>query len=231
MIPAYNERETIGSVIDDWYPIIEKHHGDGQSRLVIIDDGSKDDTYEIIQKHAKTHPLLVPLTKSNSGHGSTLLFGYQYAIEHGADFVFQTDSDGQTLASEFSPFWEKREQYVAIIGHRSQRQDGLLRVLVTKVLQLVLLCIFGVMIPDANTPFRLMHGKVLCKYLSWIPDNFNLSNVLLTVLLMKGKEKVLFLPITFRTRQGGVNSINVKRIIEIGKQAIRDFIHMRRELM
>lgn len=46
VIPAYNERETIKDVINDWYPVVEKVGAD--SRLVIINDGSKDDTYEIM---------------------------------------------------------------------------------------------------------------------------------------------------------------------------------------
>ena len=48
IIPAYNEQENIKNVIEEWYPVIEKHNGNGQSRLVSIDDGSKDRTYELI---------------------------------------------------------------------------------------------------------------------------------------------------------------------------------------
>ena len=42
VIPAYNEQDNIEQVINDWYPVIEKHNGNGQSRLIVIDDGSKD---------------------------------------------------------------------------------------------------------------------------------------------------------------------------------------------
>ena len=103
VIPAYNEEANIGDVIESWYPIIEKHNGGGQSRLVIIDDGSRDCTLEIMQEATKTRPLLVPLTKENKGHGATVLYGYKYALHEGADFIFQTDSDGQTLPEEFGP--------------------------------------------------------------------------------------------------------------------------------
>ena len=53
IIPAYNERENIRQVLDDWYPVIQAHSGNGESRLVVIDDGSKDDTYIIMQEYAK----------------------------------------------------------------------------------------------------------------------------------------------------------------------------------
>ena len=85
VIPAYNERDNIYKVLDDWYPVVEKHSGGGESRLVVIDDGSKDDTYAIMQEYARTHPLFEPLTKPNGGHGATVLYGYHYALEHGAD--------------------------------------------------------------------------------------------------------------------------------------------------
>ena len=48
VIPAYNEETNIRRTIDEWYPIVEKYNGDGQSRLVIINDGSKDNTYQIL---------------------------------------------------------------------------------------------------------------------------------------------------------------------------------------
>ena len=98
VIPAYNERDNIYQILDDWYPVVEKHSGGGESRLVVIDDGSKDDTYAIMQEYAKTHSLFEPLTKPNGGHGATVLYGYHYALEHGADYIFQTDSDGQNTS-------------------------------------------------------------------------------------------------------------------------------------
>ena len=71
VIPAYNEEENIEQVLEGWYPIVEKHRGNGCSRLVVIDDGSRDRTYEILAAYAKKHPLTIALHKENSGHGAT----------------------------------------------------------------------------------------------------------------------------------------------------------------
>ena len=49
VIPAYNEEENISRVIEDWYPIVAKHDSMGKSRLTIINDGSKDNTYEVMK--------------------------------------------------------------------------------------------------------------------------------------------------------------------------------------
>ncbi len=231
IIPAYNEAENIGKVIEEWYPVVKKHSGGGRSRLVIIDDGSKDNTFEIMQDHTKNRPLFQPLTKPNGGHGATVLFGYHYALEHHADYIFQTDSDRQTLPEEFEPFWKHRKRADAVIGSRRHRKDGFSRIMVTKVLKLVIRLIFGVSVQDANTPFRLMKRELLNRYIDRIPKDFFLTNVLLSVFFVKNHEKVIFHEITFRPRQGGVNSINLRRIIKIGVQAVRDFYKIRKTML
>ncbi len=230
VIPVYNEEANIKSVIEEWYPVIEKHNGNGESRLVLIDDGSKDNTYSIIQECAKKYPLIKAITKQNEGHGATILHGYNDAIENGADYIFQTDSDGQTLPSEFEQFWNCKEQHEMVIGHRSKREDGFSRYFVTKVLKVTLKLCFGVTVIDANTPFRLMKADVLKENLKLVPEKFNLSNVIISVIYAKKKYNVKYIPITFRQRQGGVNSINLKKICKIGRQAVKDFKEINKTL-
>lgn len=221
IIPAYNEQDTIKQVIEEWYPIVDKVGND--SKIVIIDDGSKDNTYSIICEESKKYPNLIGLTKKNGGHGATILYGYKYAIESGADYVFQTDSDGQTRPEEFDDFWKQRKEYAMVIGNRKNRQDGLSRLFVTKVLKLVCFILFHVKLTDCNTPYRLMKSDELARSLPMIPDDYNLTNVVITVIFAKKKLPVKYIPITFRPRQGGVNSINMKNIIKIGKKAVGDF--------
>lgn len=228
IVPAYNESANIGVFIKEWYPVIERCNIEGNSKLVIINDGSKDNTYEIIQSYAKTRPLLVPLTKQNSGHGSTLLFGYRYALANHADYIFQTDSDGQTNPSEFQQFWDIRQKYDAIIGNRLTRQDGLFRKFTQQVLLIILRVTFGVKIPDSNAPFRLMKAGLVEKYINKMPKDYNLPNVMLTTYFSFFNEKVKFVEISFKPRQGGKNSINFKRIIKIGWKALGDFIELRK---
>ena len=230
VMPAYNEEANIAQVIEEWYPVIEKHPGGGKSRLVIVNDGSRDGTLAAARSMQEGRPLLEVLDKPNSGHGATLLFAYGYALDKQADFIFQTDSDGQTRPAEFEQFWELRHEEKAIIGYRNHREDGFSRLVVTKVLKLVLWLIFGLSVTDANTPFRLMQRELLAEYLPDVPQGFNLSNVMLTVLFLYNREPVRFLPITFRPRQGGVNSINLKRIAGIGLRAVRDFYTIRQGL-
>ena len=185
----------------------------GYSRLVIIDDGSKDKTYTVMQEYASTRLLFQPLTKPNGGHGHTVLYGYRYAIEKGADYIFQTDSDGQTNPGEFTQFWKEKEKYDAIIGNRVVRGDGKDRKFVENTVCFLLRIIFGVKVKDANAPFRLMKTSLVDKYIDKLPGDFNISNIMFTTYFVYHHEKVEFLPITFKPRQGGTNSINIKKIV------------------
>lgn len=230
VIPAYNESVNIKACVNDWYPVVEAHNANGESRLVIINDGSKDDTYQILLELSKDRPLLQPLTKPNGGHGATVLFGYLYAIDNGADFIFQTDSDGQTNPKEFEAFWEARNQYDAVIGNRVVRGDGRDRKFVEDTVCFLLRVIFGVKVKDANAPFRLMRSFLVAKYIDKLPKDFNIPNIMFTTYFVYHREKVKFIPITFKPRQGGVNSINIKKIIKIGWKAVWDFYRLKKDI-
>ena len=71
-----------------------------------------------------------------------------------------------------------------------------------------------------------MKAESLQKEIGLIPQDYNLSNVVVSVLFIKKGYKVKYLPITFRPRQGGVNSINLKKIAKIGQKAVKDFIQI-----
>ena len=228
VVPAYNEEENATSLVDGWHPIVEQFGGNG-SRLLIVNDGSSDSTEEAFKALQHDHPLLEVVTKENGGHGSAVLYGYRLAINSNADWVFQTDSDGQTLPSEFEGFWNGREPWDAVIGVRNNRQDGWKRKIVEKVLCLILKHYFGVNLKDANAPFRLMRSETLKKHMAKLPADYNLPNAVLTAYFVRSKERVDFREVTFRPRQGGSNSINIRRIVGIGWHALADFRRLARK--
>lgn len=227
VIPAYNESENIAEVIRSWHNIVSSVNAD--SRLVVIDDGSKDNTYEIMTELKTECPQLITLAKANQGHGAAVLYGYRYAIKAGADYVFQTDSDGQTIPEEFWQLWDQREKAGLLAGYRHRREDGWQRFIVTTVLRFVVFGCFRVWVTDANVPFRLMRADELKQIMKQIPPNYHLANVMVSVLYKKKKKYVQFFPITFRPRQGGENSINMKKIMVIGRKSISEFLRLKKK--
>lgn len=221
VMPAYNEEANIEKVVRQWYPILKDKADD--SRLVIADTGSTDQTHEILMRLQTDFPQLEILATSNSQHGPKLIALYDYAINQGADFIFQTDSDGQTNPEEFNKFWQIRKQYDVILGCRSVRGDGQIRAFIEHIVCFLLKIYFGINVPDANAPFRLMKSEIVKRYLYMLPSDYNLTNIMLTTYFSYFKEKLTFNEITFAPRQGGNNSINIPKIIKIGWNALGDF--------
>ncbi len=221
VMPAYNEEENIESVIQAWYPVLEGKSG--LSRLVVADSGSTDATHEILKRLQKEYPQLEILSNTGKQHGPKLIALYKYAIEQGADYIFQTDSDGQTNPDEFASFWDDRQEYDAILGHRNVRGDGRSRAFVEIVVCKLLKLYFKVDVPDANAPFRLMKTSVVANYIDRFEPDYNIPNIMLTTFFAFYKERLTFRIISFRPRQAGKNSINVIKIVKIGWKALGDF--------
>ena len=227
--PAYNEAANISDFVNQWYPLIE-HFGNQDSRLVVINDGSRDETLIKLNRLKENHEKLIVMDKPNEGHGPTLIRGYRYAISSGADYIFQTDSDGQTNPDEFESFWKLRHEYDGVFGYRKVRGDGKMRKFVESVLVILLRIVFGVKVKDANAPFRLLNASVLNKYIARLTDDFNLPNVMITTYFAYYRENMIFKEITFQARSKGKNSINLKRIASIGIQAVKDFKILKKKM-
>lgn len=221
VMPAYNEEENIEKTVQQWYSIIEDKNDD--SRLVIADSGSYDATHVMLERLKETYPKLIVLSNTKKEHGPKVMALYYFAIQNGADFIFQTDSDGQTNPNEFAEFWALRNERDAILGVRPVRGDGIVRKMIENILCLILGIYFGIRLRDANAPYRLMKAEILKKYLQRLPVDYNLPNVMLTTYFTYYKENIEFREISFLARQGGKNSIHIGKIIKIGWNSLHDF--------
>ena len=229
VMPAYNEEDNIQAVVEQWYPILEGKSKD--SRIVIADSGSNDRTNDVLMnlKSSKYKQIEI-LSDTNQYHGPKVIALYDYAIRKCADYIFQTDSDGQTNPEEFEAFWNERNKFDCIMGNRTVREDGKDRAFVEKVVCILLKLYFGVDVPDANAPFRLMKADIVKKYLYKLPSDYNIPNIMMTTFFVKYNEKIKFKNISFKPRQAGVNSINIPRIIKIGWNALGDFKKFKKDM-
>jgi len=106
VIPAYNEASTIGPVIGDTAGYVD--------RVVVVDDGSSDDTAAI----ARDHGAVVVEHVFNTGVGGAVRTGYQYAIKHGFDWVVQVDADGQHDPAKIPELMAAAEDCDMVIASR-----------------------------------------------------------------------------------------------------------------
>ena len=75
-----------------------------------------------------------------------------------------------------------------------------------------------------------MRSSLVGKYVGRFREDYNLPNVMLTTFFAYYKEKYTLREITFKPRQGGKNSINIKKIIKIGWAALADFRAFKKEM-
>ena len=96
--PCYNESQYLENFICEWsLALSEIHH-----QFFLIDDGSTDNTESLIESISKKYPNLCYIKKSNSGHGLSCRFGYDYALNlNKFSHILQIDSDGQCNPNYF----------------------------------------------------------------------------------------------------------------------------------
>ncbi len=196
VMPTFNEEKTIKKVVNDWVKIAKKYSG----LLLIINDGSTDDTLKIL-KDIKNKNIKV-INQKNIGHCRSLVKGYKFAIKKSYRHIFQVDSDDQFTTKDFSYFW-KNKNYDFLLGYRKKRFDQLIRLIITRILILFIFLRFGVFINDANTPYRLINGKLLKKYFYKIKHTKYVPNILLSIFFFKNfKSKTII--IKHKKRKFGV---------------------------
>jgi dolichol-phosphate mannosyltransferase len=198
VIPIYNEGSHVSKVVVEWYQEVLRKTDD--FLMLCLDDGSSDDTVEILKKlQLELGERFEYLHHENRGHGQTCIAGYQEACRRQIPYLLQIDSDGQCLPRHFSKFWDQRENFDVICGVRRGRQDGFDRKIISAVLSMSLR-LRGSRHPDPNTPYRMMKTENLETLLNQIPSNFYLSNVALSLMLEQSRKSHCFVPIDFPMR-------------------------------
>jgi glycosyltransferase involved in cell wall biosynthesis len=216
VMPVYNEEANIGTVVSEW--VAEFNRLGIGFVLLAVNDGSRDNTGAVLANLAGRLPeSIAPINQANSGHGRACRRGYERAVEINAPWTFQIDSDGQCDPKFFEAFWRAREEADAVFGLRKTRDDGFSRVLISTACWITASALCGMNLKDANVPYRLIRTTTLARALDRIPAGFDMQNVGLTLALRRDASvRWKYLPIHFRDRQGGTNSINIPRILSMG---------------
>ncbi len=213
VMPVYNEEASVGRVLDEWVTVLRQTVG--SFTVFAVNDGSKDRTAQQLEDYRKQCPELEILHKPNTGHGQSCVEGYRRAVEGGAEWILQIDSDGQCNAEYFAKFWQARDTFPVVFGYRKKREDGFARWLISRFVSVFTWAATGYWLRDANVPYRLMRRDYLQRALPLIPPTMYLANILLSVLLKRGSD-ILWVPIVFRERIGGSPSLKAFSFVKHG---------------
>jgi len=157
VIAAYNEKDSIARVIDD----LHKH---GYKNIIVVDDGSKDNTTQI----AERKKVMVLQHILNRGQGAALKTGIDYAVQQGADIIITFDADGQHQAKEIKnlikPVTSGKAEVA--LGSRFLKDDSnipFMRKLLLKGSVLIQRFFYGINLTDAHNGFRALSRKAAQK--------------------------------------------------------------------
>ncbi len=179
LIPAYNEDKTIGHVIEG---LLKLKIFD----VLVIDDGSYDDTYKI----ASSFGIVILKNETNLGKGAALKRGFDYAVKNEYDAVIDVDSDGQHKIEDVLLLYESAHHgndADVLIGNRMWKPSGMpfIRKITNAVMSGMISFMTGTKIPDTQCGLKLIKTDVL-KKLSIYSDKFEAESEILFEILRKG---------------------------------------------
>ena len=121
LMPIHNEAETIENSVIEFYDVVSPRM---PLELVLSEDGSTDDTENVIEKLSEKIPLKAILSTSRKGYAGGIKDGLKLVK---AKYVLITDSDGQHDPRDFWKIWNLRTKYDIVSGWRKKRADSLYR--------------------------------------------------------------------------------------------------------
>jgi glycosyltransferase involved in cell wall biosynthesis len=156
--PAYNDAGTIASLVITSVKVAATLTDDFE--VIVINDGSKDDTAKILDELARLYPDRVRVVhhEANRGYGGALRTGFATASK---DFVFYTDGDAQYDPAEMTLLWEKMAADVDWVnGWKISRSDPLHRILIGRLYHHIVKLLFGLKVRDVDCDFRMMRRRI-----------------------------------------------------------------------
>ena len=224
VVPVYNEEACIGEVLSGWVQELKKLCINFQ--IIVLNDGSIDQTGKTLARLSVEFPEIIIINKSNSGHGPTILMGYQRASQD-SPWIFQVDSDNEMGHKSFYKLWNERETHDFLLGRRDQRRQPRSRKIISWTSRSVIRVFYGSRIWDVNSPYRLFRTEVFKDVLSLIPESTFAPNLILSGFCSLKKLRVLELPVSQTDRETGKISIKKWKLLQASIRAFLQTIIFR----
>jgi len=210
VIPCYNEAKSLPVVLPELISFVNSR----DYRLIITNDGSKDDSFKILQEHfANETRCTVVNHKVNRGYGGAIKSGIQKAE---TDYVITIDADGQHYLEDVDKLFSLIQQQDAdmIVGsRRGQQEASAFRGLGKSLIRGIAKFLMPMNIHDINSGMKIYDTALAKRYLPLCPDAMAYSDIIALVFINQ-RHKVGEEPIRIKRRVAGDSTINVKTAYE-----------------
>jgi glycosyltransferase involved in cell wall biosynthesis len=206
VIPAYNERENILKTYKSIIDYNKKHKT--RYDVIVINDGSKDDTREICERN--NIPVINLI--HNLGIGGAVQTGYKYAYENSYDIAIQFDGDGQhdieSVKDLIKPITDGQAEFV--IGSRfvsamNNFKSTKARRIGISIISTVIRIVTGKKVCDTTSGFRACNKEIISSFALHYPTEY--PEPVTTVELLKQGYIIDEVPAKMKERTGGTSSI------------------------
>lgn len=218
VIPCYNSESTLDGVVDDICDFLNKWKSDNKEdkrydfdgyEIILINDGSKDLTFEKIKALSEKHPQIVKgLNLSyNAGQHNAIVTAYQYVS---GDIIIGMDDDGQTLPTQIPKLINKlNEGYDVVYGKYEIRKHSFKRNFASKINHLT----YRLFLKKPKNLFAsnfYVAKKFVVKEIAKYPA----KNINLQGLFLKTTAKIVNTEIKHQERSDGKSNYNFKKLLK-----------------
>ncbi len=158
VFPCYNDQRAIEEIVKrvaKVLPVVASSY-----EIIVVDDGSSDNSKEILEKAGQTTSSLRVIThKQNLGYGAALANGFKEASK---EFIFYTDGDGQYDVGELKNLVSAFDSTTDMVsGFKLSRSDPWFRKIIGAVYNQFVKFAFQLKVKDVDCDFRLFRRKIL----------------------------------------------------------------------
>lgn len=217
ILPAYNEEANIWSVLNDALSYLKTVKDPWE--IIVVDDGSKDDTAKIVADFIKHHRRIRMIAHpQNIGYGRSLSDGF---MAGNYPYVFFTDADRQFDLKALDVMWPVAKTGVIdlVIGYRLNRKDPFMRRFLSRCYNILADILFSLDVKDIDCAFKIFKKEIFRK-IKIESNNFFVN----TEILAKARHlnlKILEVGVPHFPRKAGKSTVSFKFVPLTIKELIR----------
>jgi dolichol-phosphate mannosyltransferase len=215
ILPTYNEAENVQAIVEASGEVLARAAPEGY-RVLIVDDGSPDGTGELADRLAAQHDWVEVLHRAEkNGIGPAYLAGFRHALDRGAAYVLEMDSDFSHDPADLARLLEAVYGGADLaLGSRYVRGGGvtdwgMLRRFISEGGSTYARLVLGLKVRDLTGGFKCFRREVLeAIHFDGVRSRGYAFQVELTYRAVQAGFRVVEVPIIFRDRQHGTSKMS-----------------------